>query len=83
MNMANKRTGSEYTIDLRYYGTFDETARSVLGKAVQDEMRIFIVISDKTGTRNTLCEVCNGGLYHSIYTLVYTECEVMEVSTVL
>jgi hypothetical protein len=44
-------------IELTVYDTFDETATYLLERAVEDEMRIFIVISDEIRTRNTLCEV--------------------------
>ena len=45
------------TIELTVYDTFDETATYLLDSAVEDDMRIFIVISDEISTRNTLCEV--------------------------
>lgn len=44
-------------IDLRFYGTFDETAVHVLDESVNENTRIFILISDEIRTRNTLCEV--------------------------
>ena len=44
-------------IELTVYDTFDETATYLLERAAEDDMRIFIVISDEIRTRNTLCEV--------------------------
>lgn len=44
-------------IQLTVYDTFDETARHLLGNAVEDDMRIFVVISDEARIRNALCEV--------------------------
>ena len=44
-------------IQLTVYDTFDETARHLLGSAVEDDMRIFVVISDEARIRNALCEV--------------------------
>ena len=44
-------------IELTVYDTFDETATDLLERAAEDDMRIFIVISDEIRTRNTLCEV--------------------------
>ncbi|CAI8034517.1 Gamma-aminobutyric acid type B receptor subunit 1, partial [Geodia barretti] len=43
-------------IELTVYDTFDETATYLLERAAEDDMRIFIVISDEIRTRNTLCE---------------------------
>ena len=54
MELARQRGVSA---ELSYYGTFEETSVHVLNEAVEDDMRIFIAISDETKIRNTLCEV--------------------------
>ena len=54
MSMAKERADDT---NLQFYGTFDETAIHVLDESVNDNMRIFILISDEIRTRNTLCEV--------------------------
>ena len=45
------------SVDLSFYDTFDKSASFLLDKAVVEDMRIFIVISDQARARNTLCEV--------------------------
>lgn len=57
INSAKERADEYFTTNLRFYGTFDTTAVHVLDEYVNENIRIFILISDEIRTRNTLCEV--------------------------